>query len=74
VLRLPTNYHAGETMRTELLNAVARAVELKRGAYTWAEALSYCNVTFDLDEFEQEDLPRLARGQYRRLKEQINED
>jgi hypothetical protein len=61
-------------MRTELLNAVARAVELKRGAYTWAEALSYCNVTFDLDEFEQEDLPRLARGQYRRLQEQINAD
>lgn len=61
-------------MRTELLNAVARAVELKRGAYTWSEALSYCEVTFDLDEFEREDLPRLARGQYRRLQEQINAD
>ena len=57
-------------MRTELLNAVARAVELKRGAYTWAEALDYCAITFDLDEFEREDLPKLARGQYKRLMEQ----
>ena len=60
-------------MRTELLNAVARAVELKRGAYTWAEALTYCEHTFNLDEFEAEDLPRLARGQYKRLQEQTKD-
>ena len=59
-------------MNDNLLNAVATVVRMVRGAYTWPEALSYAEVTFDLDEFQSEDLPRLARGQYRRLQEQTN--
>ncbi len=58
-------------MNDSLLDAVAAVVTMVRGAYTWDEALSYAIVQFDLDEFQSEDLPRLARGQHNRLMEQI---
>ena len=58
-------------MNDRLLDAVASVVTMVRGAYTWDEALSYAIVQFDLDEFQSEDLPRLARGQHKRLMEQI---
>lgn len=61
-------------MTDSMLDAVAAVVRMVRGAYTWSEALSYAEVTFDLDEFQREDLPRMARGQYRRLQEQTNAD
>ena len=61
-------------MRDNLLDAIATAVRMKRGAYTWAEALSYAEIQFDLDEFQREDLPRLARRQYQRPQEQTHAD
>lgn len=57
-------------MSDRLLDAIACAVRMKRGAYTWSEALSYASLTYDLDEYQREDLPRLARRQYQRLQEQ----
>ncbi len=57
-------------MTDEMLAAVTTAVSLKRGAYTWAEALSYAALEHDLDEFQAEDLDSIARNQYRRLQEQ----
>ncbi len=57
-------------MTDAMLAAVTTAVSLKRGAYTWAEALSYATVTHNLDEFQEEDLDSIARNQYRRLQEQ----
>jgi hypothetical protein len=59
-------------MRDNLLDAVATVVRMVRGAYTWSEALSYAEVQYNLDEFQAEDLPRLARGQYKRLQEQTS--
>jgi len=57
-------------MNNDMLAAVTTAVSLKRGAYTWAEALSYAAITHNLDEFQEEDLESIARNQYRRLQEQ----
>ena len=57
-------------MTDDMLAAVTTAVSLKRGAYTWAEALSYAALEHDLDEFQAEDLDSIARNQYRRLQEQ----
>ncbi len=57
-------------MTDAMLAAVTTAVSLKRGAYTWAEALSYAALEHDLDEFQAEDLDSIARNQYRRLQEQ----
>ena len=57
-------------MNDDMLAAVTTAVSLKRGAYTWAEALSYAVITHNLDEFQEEDLDSIARNQYRRLQEQ----
>ena len=57
-------------MTDAMLAAVTTAVSLKRGAYTWAEALSYAALEHDLDEFQAEDLESIARNQYRRLQEQ----
>jgi hypothetical protein len=47
-------------------------VSMVRGAYTWSEALSYAEVTYNLDEFETEDLRVHARNQYNRLEAQTN--
>ncbi len=57
-------------MTDAMLAAVTTAVSLKRGAYTWAEALSYAINQHNLDEFQAEDLFVIARNQYRRLQEQ----
>lgn len=57
-------------MTDDMLAAVTTAVSLKRGAYTWAEALSYAVITHNLDEFQEEDLASIAKNQYRRLQEQ----
>ena len=57
-------------MTDDMLAAVTTAVSLKRGAYTWAEALSYATIQHNLDEFQEEDLESIARNQYRRLEEQ----
>jgi hypothetical protein len=57
-------------MTDDMLAAVTTAVSLKRGAYTWAEALSYAELQHNLDEFQAEDLDSIARNQYRRLQEQ----
>jgi len=57
-------------MTDDMLAAVTTAVSLKRGAYTWAEALSYAAIQHNLDEFKAEDLESIARNQYRRLEEQ----
>jgi hypothetical protein len=38
------------------------------------EALSYATVTYDLDEFEREDLPVIVRNQVARLKLQLGEN
>jgi hypothetical protein len=57
-------------MTNDMLAAITTAVTMKRGAYTWAEALSYATVTHNLDEFQAEDLESIARNQYRRLEEQ----
>jgi hypothetical protein len=57
-------------MTDDMLAAVTTAVSLKRGAYTWSEALSYATVTHNLDEYQEEDLESIARNQYRRLEEQ----
>ena len=59
-------------MTDAMLAAVTTAVSLKRGAYTWAEALSYAAITHNLDEFQAEDLDSIARNQYRRLQEQTS--
>jgi hypothetical protein len=57
-------------MTDDMLAAVTTAVSLKRGAYTWAEALTYAVNTHNLDEYQAEDLESIARNQYRRLEEQ----
>ena len=57
-------------MTDDMLAAVTTAVSLKRGAYTWTEALSYAINQHNLDEFQAEDLFVIARHQYRRLQEQ----
>ena len=57
-------------MTNDMLAAVTTAVSLKRGAYTWDEALSYAAIQHNLDEFQEEDLESIARNQYRRLQEQ----
>ena len=57
-------------MSNDMLAAVTTAVTMKRGAYTWAEALSYAAIQHNLDEFQEEDLDSIARNQYRRLQEQ----
>ena len=57
-------------MSNDMLAAVTTAVTMKRGAYTWAEALSYAAITHNLDEFQEEDLDSIARNKYRRLQEQ----
>ena len=57
-------------MNNDMLAAVTTAVTMKRGAYTWAEALSYAAIAHNLDEFQEEDLDSIARNQYRRLQEQ----
>lgn len=61
-------------MNDRMLAAVTTAVQMYRGAYTMAEALSYATVTHDLDEFEQEDLPVIIRNQISRLKLQLGEN
>jgi len=61
-------------MNDRMLAAVTTAVQMYRGAYTMAEALSYATVTHDLDEFEQEDLPVIVRNQISRLKLQLGEN
>jgi hypothetical protein len=61
-------------MNDRMLNAVFTAVQMYRGAYTMAEALSYAIVTYDLDEFEQDDLPAIVRNQVARLKLQLGEN
>ena len=58
-------------MNDNLLEAVCTAVRMKRGAYTWKEAFSYCVVQYGLDEYQEEDLQSLARNQYRRLINQM---
>jgi len=57
-------------MRDDLLDAIACAVRMARGAYGWPEALSYAAIEYNLDEFEQEDLEIRARNQYARLMHQ----
>ena len=57
-------------MRDNMLDAIAAAVRMARGAYRWDEALSYAAVQYDLDEFEREDLEVCARNQYARLTKQ----
>jgi hypothetical protein len=57
-------------MTDDMLAAVTTAVQMKRGAYTWAEALSYAEITHNLDEYQAEDLASIARNQYRRLEAQ----
>ena len=57
-------------MTDALLAAITRAVTLRRGAYTWSEAISCASIEHGLDEFQTEDLESLARNQYRRLQEQ----
>ena len=54
-------------MRDAMLNAVATAVRMHRGAYSFDEAVSYAAIQFDLDEFETEDLEVIARNQLARL-------
>ena len=54
-------------MRDAMLNAVATAVRMHRGAYSFDEAVSYAAIQFDLDEFESEDLEVIARNQLARL-------
>ena len=54
-------------MNDRMLNAVSTAVQMYRGAYTMAEALSYAIVTHELDEFEQDALPVIVRNQIARL-------
>jgi hypothetical protein len=61
-------------MNDRMLDAVATAVRMYRGAYTIPEALSYATVTYDLDEFEQEDLPVIVNNQLARLKLQLGEN
>ena len=61
-------------MNDRMLNAVTTAVQMYRGAYTMPEALSYATVTYDLDEFEREDLPVIVRNQVARLKLQLGEN
>jgi|9_EtaG_2_1085328.scaffolds.fasta_scaffold05234_4 hypothetical protein len=61
-------------MNDRMLNAVSTAVQMYRGAYTMAEALSYATVTHELDEFEQDDLPVIVRNQIARLKLQLGEN
>ena len=61
-------------MNDRMLNAVTTAVQMYRGAYTMPEALSYATVTYDLDEFEREDLPVIVRNQIARLKLQLGEN
>ena len=61
-------------MNDRMLNAVSTAVQMYRGAYTMAEALSYASVTYELDEFEREDLPVIVRNQIARLKLQLGEN
>ena len=53
-------------MNDRMLNALSTAVQMYRGAYTMAEALSYAIVTHELDEFEQDDLPVIVRNQIAR--------
>ncbi len=57
-------------MTNDMLAAVTTAVTMKRGAYSWAEALSYAAIQHNLDEFQEEDLNSIARNQYGRLQEQ----
>lgn len=57
-------------MTDAMLAAVTRAVALKRGVYTWAEALETAAMENNLDEFQTEDLAVIAKGQYLRLMEQ----
>jgi len=61
-------------MNDRMLNAVSTAVQMYRGAYTMAEALSYATVTHELDDFEQDDLPVIVRNQIARLKLQLGEN
>ena len=61
-------------MNDRMLNAVSTAVQMYRGAYTMAEALSYASVMNELDEFEREDLPVIVRNQIARLKLQLGEN
>ena len=61
-------------MNDRLLNAVSTAVQMYRGAYTMSEALSYAIVTYELDEFERDDLPVIVRNQIARLKLQLGEN
>lgn len=58
-------------MTDAMLAAITRAVSLRRGAYTWEEAISCASIEYGLDEFQTEDLDSIARNQYRRLQEQI---
>jgi len=60
-------------MTDNLLDAIACAVRMVRGAYGWPEALSYASIEYDLDEFEREDLEIRARNQHARLIKQIGE-
>lgn len=59
-------------MTGAMLDAIACAVRMVRGAYGWGEALDYARITYGLDEFEAEDLETLARRQYARLEMQTH--
>jgi hypothetical protein len=59
-------------MTNNMLDAIMTTVSMVRGAYTWSEALSYAEVTYNLDEFEADDLRVHARNQYNRLEAQTN--
>jgi len=54
-------------MRDALLNALARAVSMHRGAYTFEEAVTTAAIEYGLDEFETEDLEVITRNQLARL-------
>ena len=58
-------------MTDDMLAAVTTAVTMKRGAYTWTEALEYAINQHNLDELQAEDLFYIARHQYRRIMGQI---
>lgn len=61
-------------MNDRMLEAVTTAVQMYRGAYRLAEAISYAAIQYDLDEFEQEDLAVHVRNQTARLKKQLGDN
>ena len=63
-----------KAVNDRMLNAVSTAVQMYRGAYTMSEALSYAIVTYELDEFERDDLPVIVRNQIARLKLQLGDN